>query len=160
MKKIRPPEIKTGIWIDQENAFIIRVEREETVMEKVKSDVESRIRIAGEGKNFTKFGETYVNDEEKKQRRQHQQRQRYFKEIIKRVEHDDFLYLFGPGKGKEELNNAIEKKHGLKPKVILMEAADRLTQNQLKEKVIGFFNSKEFKDRRRAYRRQLKEATI
>ncbi|MBI5858584.1 MAG: hypothetical protein HZB42_13170 [Sphingobacteriales bacterium] len=159
MKKIRPPEANTGIWIDQETAYIIRHKGAETIMMKIKSGVESRIRIAGEGKNFTRFGETYVNDEEKKQRRQQQQRLRYFKEVIREVEHDDFLYLFGPGKGKEELNNAIEKLDKAWPKVISIETTDRMTQNQMKEKVMDFFSSKNFRDKRRSYRRQLKAAT-
>jgi hypothetical protein len=159
MKKIRPPEIKTGIWIDQETAYIIRVTGDEPVIEKIKSGIESRIRIPGEGRNFARFGETYDNKEEKKQRRQQQERKKYFKEVIKHVLHDDFLYLIGPGKGKEELNNAIEEEHGFKGKVILIETTDRLSQNQMKEKVIDFFESKEFRDRRRAYRRQLRAAT-
>lgn len=157
MKKIKP-EVKTGIWIDQETAYIIRLAEDEPVIEKIKSGVESRVRIPGEGKNFARFGETYVNDEEKKQRRQHQQRKKYFKEVIAHILHDDFLYLFGPGKGKEELNNAIEEERGFKGKVILIETTDRLSQNQMKEKVTEFFDSKEFRDKRRTYRRQLRAA--
>jgi hypothetical protein len=158
MKKIRPPEVNTGIWIDQETAYIIRVTDVEIIMSKIKSGVESRIRIAGEGKNFTRFGETYVNEEEKKQRRQQHQRLKYFKEVIKAIDHDDFLHLFGPGKAKEELNNAIERLHKAWPKVISIETADRITKNQMKEKVVGFFSSKEFRDKSRSYRRQLKAA--
>lgn len=157
MKKVRP-EVKTGIWIDQETAYIIRVVGDEPVVEKIKSGVESRVRIPGEGKNFARFGETYVNEEEKKQRRQQQQRKKYFKEVIAHILHDDFLYLFGPGKGKEELNNAIEKERAFKGKVMLIETTDRMSQNQMNEKVTGFFDSKEFRDKRRAWHRQLRAA--
>lgn len=159
MKKIKPPEVRTGIWIDQETAYIIRVVGDKPVIERIESGVESRIRIAGEGKNFAQFSETYDNNEDKKQRRQQQQRKKYFKEVFAHVRYDDFLYLFGPSKGKEELNNAIEEEHDFKGKVILMETTDRMTENQMKEKVMDFFNSKEFRDKRRAYRRKLKAAT-
>ncbi|HWR32649.1 MAG TPA: hypothetical protein VN451_03955 [Chitinophagaceae bacterium] len=159
MKKIKPPEVKTGIWIDQESAYIIWLAGEEMFVENIKSGVESRVRIPGEGKVFARFGETYVSDEEKKQRRQQQQRKKYFKEVIAHVLHDDFLYLLGPGKAKEELNNAIEEERGFKGKVILIEAADRMSLNQMKGKVKVFFDSKEFRDKRRAYRRELKAAT-
>ena len=68
MKKIKAPEKKAGIWIDQETAYIIRVSGEtEPMLERIKSDVESRIRIRGEGKVSARFGNAFIDDQEKKQ---------------------------------------------------------------------------------------------
>lgn len=54
MRKKIKPEVKTGIWLDQQNAFITKITGiEESVMQRVKSDVESRVRYKGEGKAFT-----------------------------------------------------------------------------------------------------------
>jgi len=161
MKKIKPPEKKTGIWLDQETAYIIRVSGEtEPMLERIKSDVESRIRIRGEGKVSARFGNAFIDDQEKKQRRQRHQRQRYFDIIIHELADIDYIYLFGPGKGKEELNNAIEKAHAFKGQVIAMETTDRLTKNQMIAKVIEFFNSDEFRDLKRKLRKELKLAGI
>lgn len=145
MKKNYVPEVKTGIWIDQENAYIIKLEgNKEPVIQKIISDVESRVRIKGEQKTSSRFGYDYIDDQEKKQRRQINERKRYFEEIIKLIRNDDYLFLFGPGKGKEELNNAIEKVHDRKVKVLAIKAADRLTRNQMVEKATRYFHSDEF----------------
>ena len=150
MKKKYLPERKTGIWIDQENAFLIRLENEkEPIIQHIRSDVESRVRIKGEGKVSARFGNAFIDDQEKKQRRQQHERKHYFDEIIDMVRNDDYIFLFGPGKGKEELNNAFEKQHGIKAKVISIETTDRLTENQMVEKTLKYFDSEEFRAVRR-----------
>jgi len=157
MKKKFVPQKKTGIWIDQEKAFLIRLEGDkEPIIEKIKSDVESRVRIKGEEKVFARFGNAFINDQEKKQRRQRNERKRYFDEIISRVRDDDYIFLFGPGKGKEELKNAFEKEHGMRAKVLAFETTDRLTRNQLLEKTKKYFDSDEFRDALSNLHRKLK----
>jgi len=150
MKKKYLPEKKTSIWVDQEDAFLVRLEdKKEPVIQHIRSDVKSRVRIKGEGKVSARFGDAFIDDQEKRQRRQQHERKRYFDEIIAMVRNDDYIFLFGPGKGKEELNNAFEKEHGIKAKVISIQTTDRLTENQMVEKTLGYFNSDEFKSVRR-----------
>ena len=144
MKKQITLEKKAGIWIDQQDAFIIRpVENNTPSIQHIKSEVESRIRTKGEGKVSARFGKAFIDDQEKKQRRQRHERKRYFDEIIDLVQNDDFIFLFGPGKGKEELNNAFEKEHCRK--VIAIETTDRLTKNQMLERTLDYFNSRDFR---------------
>jgi hypothetical protein len=132
MKRIIKPEIKIGIWVDQQKAFIVRIEGDvEPVIEKIKSDVESRLRLAGEGKVFARFGHTFIDDQEKKQKRQRNQRHRFFREIISHIQDSDYIYLFGPGKANKELNNEIEKTSILKGKVVAIDTADKLSQKQM-----------------------------
>ena len=155
MKKKYLPEKKTGIWVDQEDAFLIRLEgKKEPIIQHIRSDVESRVRTKGEGKVSARFGNAFIDDQEKKQRRQRHERKRYFDEIIDIVRNDDYIFLFGPGKGKEELNNAFEKEHAIKAKVILFETTDRLTENQRLEKTLDYFNGEEFKSARRKMRHE------
>jgi len=145
MKKIRSPEKKVGIWIDQEKALIVRIEGEgPPVLEKMKSEVESRIRIPGEGKVSARFGQSFIDDKEKKQHRQHNQREKFFKEIIKEIKNADYLYLIGPGPAKDGLYNALENDQTARIKVILTEPTDRLTQQQLIVKIESFFTGKLF----------------
>lgn len=145
MKKMRPPARKTGVWIDQEKAFIIRIEGEGAPwLEKMESRVESRIRIPGEEKVSARFGQTFIDDQEKKQHRQHNQREKFFKEVIKKIKEENFLYLVGPGPAKEGLNNALENDKSVKAKVVLIEPADAMTEQQLIKKVEDFFESKLF----------------
>ena len=161
MKKMRLPQKKTGIWIDQEKAFLIRLEDDkEPVIEKIKSDVESRVRTKGEVKVYARFGNAFIGDQEKKQRRQRHERKHYFDEIISRVGDDDYLFLFGPGKGKEELKNAIEKEHSMRAKLLAFETTDRLTKNQLIEKTVKYFTSDEFRDAFSNLKGKLKVITL
>ena len=154
MKKKYLPEKRTGIWIDQNEAFLIKLEEEKApVIQHIRSEIESRVRIKGEGKVSARFGNAFIDDQEKKQRRQQHERKRYFDEIIDMVRNDDYIFLFGPSQGKEELNNAFEKEHSIKAKIILIEPADRLTENQMLEKTLSYFNSDEFKSARRKIRR-------
>jgi len=142
MKKIKSLEKKAGIWLDQENAYIIWFKGEkETLFEQIKSNVESRIRNAGEGKVSARFGNAFIDDQEKKQKRQRNQRHHYFNEIIELIHEVDYLFLFGPGKAKEELKNAIEEKKDFKGKIVAFENADKITKNQMQEKVLDYFNS-------------------
>lgn len=147
MKKKISDEKKTGIWIDQNKAFIIRQSgNKDATIEKVNSGVESRIRIKGEGKVFMRFGNAIIGDEEKKQKRQVHQRRQYFKQVMSKVQDDDYLYLFGPGNAKKGLQHAIEQDQMLHPKMILTGSADKLSKNKMKENVRNFFQSKEFFD--------------
>ena len=143
MKKIRS-EKKIGIWLDQEKAYVITLNSSgEPSIEKFVSDVESRVRYAGEKKPFTQFGTTYSNDERRKQRRQKHERDRYFETLINAVYDADYIYLFGPGQAKEELRNTIEKDVSIRAKLIGVETAGRLTQNQMIEEVKKYYSSVE-----------------
>jgi hypothetical protein len=145
MKKIRL-EKNTGIWLDQEKAYIITLNSSgKPSIEKFVSDVESRVRYAGEKKPYTQFETTYSNDEGRKQRRQKHERERHFETLINAVYDADYIYLFGPGQAKEELRNTIEKDHSIHAKLIGVETAGRLTQNQMIEEVKKYYSSVEIK---------------
>jgi hypothetical protein len=153
MKRIKKPEKKIGIWLDHEKAFIIQEEENgEPKIEKIKSDVEFRVRQAGEGKVFTRFGHAIIDDQEKKQRRQRNQCHHFFKEIISHIPDADYIYLFGPGKAKEELNNEIEKDSILKEKVVAIETADKLSQKQMILVMMNYFNNTSFRNVRKRMR--------
>jgi len=94
MKKVKPPEKKAGVWLDQETAFIVHLIGDaEPVVERLKSGVESRIRIPGEVKVSARFGQSFLDDKEKKQHRQRNQREKFFKSIIKMIHDVDYIYL-------------------------------------------------------------------
>lgn len=146
MKKVRPPEVKAGIWLDQENAFItLIIGKEEPRLIKIKSEVESRVRIRGEGKVFARFGNAFISDEEKKQHRQQNQRKKYFKQIINPIIAADYVYLFGPGRAKSGLQNAIEKIKGFKGKISAVLPADKMVAREAEAVTTDYFNSVAFK---------------
>ena len=154
MKKIKP-EKKAGIWLDQEKAYIISLtENSYPSIKKIRSAVESRIRVPGEDKVFTRFGHTIVDDQVKKQRRQRHQRHRYFTEIIKLIQDVNYIYLFGPSDARYELNNEIEKNHILKGRIVAIKSADRMTQEQMIHATLNFFDSEEYRNFKKNLRKQ------
>jgi hypothetical protein len=155
MKKIKLPEKKAGIWLDQEKAYIITITEDSyPVIEKIRSAVESRIRVAGEDKVFSRFGHTIVDGQVKKQRRQEHQRHRYFTEIINAIQDVNYIYVFGPSDARHELNNEIEKNHILKDRVVAIKSAARMTQEQMVHAVLNFFDSDEFRNFKKNLRKQ------
>ena len=155
MKKIKLPEKKAGIWLDQEKAYIITITGDSyPIIEKIRSGVESRIRIAGEDKAFSRFGHTIIDNQVKKQRRQVHQRHRYFIEIINVIQDVNYLYLFGPSDARHELNNEIEKHQLLKGRTVAIKSADRMTQGQMVHATLNFFDSEEFKSLKKNLKKQ------
>ena len=153
MKKARPPEIRAGIWLDQENAVLVILHgKEEPQVSVVLSGVESRVRIKGEGKVYSRFGSAFISDQEKKQRRQQNQRKHFFREIMDRVQEADYLFVFGPGPAKEGLRNVIEKTRGFKPRLAALEVADEMPEDAVAVKVQKYFLGMAFK----AFKRQLR----
>lgn len=154
MKKIKPPEKKAGIWLDQETAYIVHIiGEEEPIIESLKSGVESRIRYPGEGKVSARFGQSFIDDQEKKQHRQRNQREKFFKQIISHIHDEDYFYLFGPGKAKEGLNNAIEKDGSIRGKVAEIETTGMMTGKQALAKAESYFHEEPF----RLYKKNLKK---
>ena len=137
MKKIKLPEIKAGIWIDQKKAFIVRVAGEEyPLLLKIESKVESRVVKPGDAGIDKRSDNAFIDDQEKKQRRQRSELKHFFKEIISYLKDTDYIYLFGPGMAKEGLKNAIEvNQHLIKAKMLELENADKMTQKMIDEQL-------------------------
>jgi len=146
MKKIKAPPKKTGIWLDQQKAYIISIIGDTyPVIEKIRSGVESRIRIPGESKVFSRFGHTIIDDQEKKQKRQKLQRHRYFNKIMELIQDADYIYLFGPSDARYELENEISNNYLQKGKLVAVKRADRMTLEQMVHITLNFFDSDEFR---------------
>jgi hypothetical protein len=155
MKRALPSETAAGVWLDQNKAYIIRLDgNHEPEMKKIKSEVESRVRIPGEGKVFARFGNAFLDDQEKKQRRQQQQRRRYFDSILKELAGVNYLFLFGPGKAKEELKKRMEKKPACAATIVAEETTDRLTKNQMIALTKKFFESDGFYELKKKLRKK------
>lgn len=131
---------KAGIWIDQEEAYIFKITgAEDPVMEKINSGVELRNRIHGDKENVTRFGSVILGEREKKQRRQRNERAKYYKNILSHIQDVDYCHIFGPGETKHELAKSIRKNNTMKEKILTVENSGRLTLNQMKVKVKQFF---------------------
>lgn len=155
MKRIKRPDVKAGIWIDTDNAVVVKMEGEtEAVISTVDSGIESRVRFPGEGKRFARFGSTFMSDEEKKERRLQLQLKRYYKRITSIISDADYLCIYGPGKRKLELQHFLEHNTGFHGKLMECENSGKVKPSLLLEKVKHFFEGPVFKSWRRSKRKE------
>lgn len=140
MKKVKSPEKKAGIWLDQQNAFIVWITNEgDTLLKKISSSVESRIRIPGEEAVVARFGNAFIGDEEKKQRRQKNQREKFYRKIIDLIKEADRVFIFGPGRAKQGLGKAIENDNNFNGRIVEIRAADKMSEKGIRSFVAEFY---------------------
>ncbi len=137
-------ENRIGIWIDHKHAYLFKISADGSEME----DQKSEIHIPDE-ENLIRFDRDPFSQSEK-QHHELSEELKYFKKIIEILKNEDYVYLFGPGNAKIELNNIIDKEGKHFPcKVLAIETADKLTQNQMLQKVNKYFESLDFEDAKR-----------
>ena len=124
-------EKNVGIWLDSEKAYIISLIDGREKLEKIESNVESRVRYEGEKKSFSRIGGQLVNPQKKKTKRKKQQLQNYFKSILKKTNDAEKIYIFGPAEAKTGLTKEYKKHKSLQNKVLKVENSDNLTKNQM-----------------------------
>ncbi len=124
-------EKNVGIWLDSEKAYIISLIDGREKLERIESNVESRVRYEGEKKSFSRIGGQLVNPQKKKTKRKKQQLQNYFKSILKKTNDAGNIYIFGPAEAKIGLTKEYKKHKSLQNKVLKVENSDNLTENQM-----------------------------
>ena len=139
-----------GIWIDQRKACIITVNKYTVEAEKkieesithVESDIEKHIRLSGGSRaGKTPFGPQDIAVDSKIDDRRKRQLQKYFQNIIQIIRDARKIFIFGPGKAKQELEKEIKKSIELAQKVLPLETTDKMTEKQIASKVRNYFAS-------------------
>ncbi len=146
--RIYQPDRRIGVWIDKNKVYLIKISSENpALIEQIDSDIIERMDETGEAP-YTE--QTPFSRQEKRQHHEHNSQLKFFQLIISHLKNEQYAFIFGPGTIKQELINAIEKEGPHFPcKVVGVEAADKLTNNQMIQKVIDFFTSLRFEDAKR-----------
>jgi len=130
-----------GIWIDHEKAFLAFLKDEKETITSIKSNVEGRVRLSGGSRSATPYGPQDVASERKKEERNKHQLRRYYQTVIREVGDAEKILIFGPGEAKKELEKEMKKSKTLSGKIVKVERADKMTENQIVGKVRDFFLS-------------------
>ncbi len=125
-------EKKIGLWIDHEKAFIVKLTGGKESRSVIFSDVEPRIRPHG---GFE------IISEKKVERRRKGHLRSWYREVIGAVSGADRIFIFGPGAAKMELLSEMDDFREVSNKVVGMEPADNMSENQVAAKVRVFFDS-------------------
>ncbi|MCP4882644.1 MAG: hypothetical protein GY908_02540 [Flavobacteriales bacterium] len=133
---------KVGIWIDQKEANLITLTSNAINTKTIYSDIESRIRIEGETKQFGRFGDQFLVDEKGKQNKLKEYTQRYLLRVIKELSKADEILLFGPAQMKLKIEKIILSMPELSVKLKDTQTSENMTHNQKLAYVKNFYKSK------------------
>jgi len=130
---------KVGVWIDQKEANIITLNRGTIYSKTIYSDVETRIRIEGEKKQFGRFGDQYLVDEKGKENRIKEYTQKYLLRVLKELTKADEIFLFGPAQTKFRLEKLISEIPEIAVKFKETKTSEKMTHNQKSAYVRDFY---------------------
>lgn len=128
-----------GIWLNSTKAILVDLNNGNQSVKTIESDIESRTRFPGEGKDFSRLGSMQVNPSKKQTNRKKHQLHHYFEEIIHNLEDASNIFIFGPSQTKNLFEKELKKHHNFHNKLIDIENSDKLTQKQLIAKVKDHF---------------------
>ena len=129
-----------GVWIDQKEANIITVDEDDSIRSKtIYSDVETRVRIEGEGKQYGRFGDQYLVDEKGKKNRIEEYTGRYLNKVMKELENADQIMIFGPAQTKKKLEKLMLDDPDMNVRLKETRVSDSMTDNQKMAYVRNYF---------------------
>jgi hypothetical protein len=132
---------KIGVWIDQKEANIITLERGGDYSKTIYSDIETRIRIEGEKKQFGRFGDQYLVDEKGKENRVKEYTQKYLHRVLKELSKADEILLFGPAQTKFKLEKLISEIPEMVIKLKDIKTSENMTHNQKSAYVRDYYKN-------------------
>ena len=131
---------RVGIWIDQKEANLITLTSKAVHSKTIYSDIDTRVRIEGETKQFGRFGDQYLVDEKGKENRVKEYTQKYMQRVIKELTKADEILLFGPAQMKFKLEKLISATPELALKLKDVQTSENMTLNQKTAYVKEFYN--------------------
>ena len=132
-----------GIWMDKRMAKLITIGNGEEQPITIKSNVEDYRPSGGSGNRLRGGLQNVVHDRRYKEREK-QQLKAYFVEIANKLPKDSTIVVFGPAETGKRFVDELSKSHKeLRRKIIGVEKADSMTDNQMKAWVIDYFRQKQ-----------------
>ena len=124
-----------GLWIDHKQAFIFNSSGLE--LGTVESNLE-RFRFTGGARGKTAYSANYFPAEDHEDRHYTEELNKYYDAVIALMRDASAIQIMGPGEAKREMEKRLEHA-GVKPKLLQVESADRLTMPQIAARVRTFY---------------------
>ncbi len=131
----------TGIWLDKDKAHLVTIENDAETFSTITSNME-HYNISGGSGTKQKGGPQDVVQDSKYLEREKQQLKQYFNAIASQIRESDAIVLFGPADTNEKFGKELHENYNtLSTKIMGIEKADSMTENQVKALVRDFFKS-------------------
>ena len=116
-----------GVWFDSEKAIIISNDHENDSSDYSIHHIVKAAEAHGGGSELS------INNA------RHSEMLKYYKSVSTLLQKYDELFIFGPGKAQEHLQNHLHEDPQFKKKLITIDSADHLTDPQMIARVRDFF---------------------
>ena len=126
---------KIGLWLDHREAIIVVLSYQGEQITRIKSGAEKQIRLEGGSRQ-----DGLQTTETLRDKKFAMQLGKYFDDIIAYIRGAELIQIFGPGEAKHELMKRLEN-DGLKERIVEVENADSMTDNQIAAKVREYFST-------------------
>ena len=122
---------KIGLWIDHRQAVIVIVTDEGEEVKRITSNMEKDVRFSSRTADMG-------SPEDVRDRQFENHLNKYYDDVIGALRNTESILIFGPGEAKGELEKRLVGE-GLKQRIVGVEAADKMTDNQIAAKVRQHF---------------------
>ena len=125
-------ETEMGLWIDHRQAVIVTLVDQVEEVTRITSAIEKTVRYGAS------HGSHDDTTEIREDRRFDEQLNRYYDEIASHLREATSILILGPGEAKVELQERLEG-HGLRDHIVAVNAADKMTDDQIAAEVRQHF---------------------
>jgi len=126
---------KVGIWIDHRRAVVVTIDAGQESRQVVESDLERHPGPEGGRRTGTAYGPQVKDVERQVEEKTRHHLAAFYRDVIKRMGKPDRLLVMGPGEARREFVALVEKTPALRGVSMKVEAADRMTDEQVAVKV-------------------------
>lgn len=119
-----------GLWIDHRQAIIVTNYDSAESIKRITSNVGKHVRYAGAAEAHGSGELHHDTTEDGRDRRFDDQLDRYYAEVVASLDDASAILILGPGEAKGELHKHI-KAYGRPDCIVMLNSADKMTDNQL-----------------------------
>lgn len=128
---------QVGVWLDGTKAIVVKPAN--GIVKEIIAHIDNPVHHSTETQRTALVRGKQVNNEKKFDERKKHQTHDYIKDVISEIKTADAIYVFGPSQMKTNLKTELEKDKHLKDKLVAVESADSMTNNQIVAQVKKFF---------------------
>lgn len=129
---------EVGVWIDHRKAVIVTVKNKVEMTRIIDSNMEKHVRFSSGTHSKATSDLQGSTAEDMRDRQFGNHLGIFYEEVISFIRDADSIWIFGPGEAKVELENLLKHKE-LGARIVGIEAADKMTDNQIAAKIRDHF---------------------
>ena len=126
--------MRAGVWIDHRKAVIVAVTDKGEEMRLMVSGVEKHLSRTGDRPLEGAYSRMNLAPDDRRQKALTGHLNIYYDAVIAAISGAESILIFGPGEARDELRKRLERDK-LGPRIVAVEAADRMTNPQIAARV-------------------------